>query len=67
MTATPDTATRRARVQIAPHLTATRASAHWANLFLLIASGGMVFVPAVRCGRWHLVPVGSPPRPRDRL
>ena len=28
---------------------------------------GMVFVPAVRCGRWHLVPVGSPPRPRDRL
>ena len=33
---------------------ATRASAHWANLFLLIASGGMVFVPAVSAvgGTW---------------
>ena len=38
---------------------------HWANLFLLIASAaGVVLVPAVRCGRWHLVPVGSSQRAR---
>src|SRR5680860_417535 len=41
--------------------------AHWANLFLLIAFRGRVFGPAARCGWWHLVPVGSLPRTRDRF
>jgi hypothetical protein len=41
--------------------------AHWANLFLLIAFRVMVFGPAARGGWWHLVPVGSLPRPRDRF
>jgi hypothetical protein len=46
--------------------TRSGASAHCANLLVLMACCGTVVVPAAVGCRCTLVPVGSLPRPRDR-